>query len=349
LAPALSATRVRVGQVLRESGRGTVEGRHRGGKLLVVGQFALSLLLLVAAGLFVRTLRNLEQVELGYPADRLLIVALDPQAAGLESQDAQPFLDDLFERLGSLPGAAGATASINGLFSGTESSTTVEFEGYKPAQEKETEVLYDEVGPKYFQTVGLPLLAGRDITAADRRPAGRVAVINQALARTYFPGANPVGQHLTVTGAHPITYEIVGVAADARDHKLRGPVEPRFYYPMLADEGFPGALYFEVASAHPAALVQPVRQALKDYRATVPVDSVTTLEENLAEEVNEERMIARLSAAFGVLALVLAIGLAPVLLHAGPAADLLPRRHLGAPAACGSRRSSCSPRCRSER
>ncbi len=317
LAPAFSATRVALAPVLREGGRGLAAGRSRAGRLLVVTQLAFSLLLLVGSGLFVRTLQNLEKLDLGFDREGILMLNVDPVGAGLPAENLEPFTAGLLGRLAELPGVSGVTASENGIFSGTESSATARPEGFTPADGRDPEIRFDHVAPRYFSVVGVPLLAGRDFTAADRQGASPVTVINAALAETYFPGVNPVGRHVTAVGPPDEVFEIVGVAANARDHDLRGPVPPRFYLPMLQADGFPSQYNVEIRTERPAALVAAVRQAVRELHPGMVIDDLDPLTAMIADSIGEERMIARLSSVFSLLALVLAsIGLYGVISYA---------------------------------
>jgi hypothetical protein len=288
LAPALRASRVELATVLRQTSRGVAGGRWQLGQVLVVVQFAVSLLLLVGAGLFVRTLGNLQKLDLGYPRERILMV-----------------------------GVEGATYSENGLFSGTESATTVRIEGYRPASGDEEAIPFDRVGPRYFEAVGISVLRGRGIGPRDDSSAPGVAVVNEALEKRYFPhGA--LGRHLTFSGppADRIL-EIVGVSHDARDHELRGEIPPRFYLP--AEQGVEGLteLNVEIRAERPAALVEPVRRAIKELGPELPATDPKPLAAMIDETIHNERTVAKLSGAFGVVALILAaVGLYGVISYA---------------------------------
>ncbi len=322
LAPALTATRVELAPTLKESSRnlaGASGNRWPLGKLLVVAQFALALLLLVGAGLFVRTLQNLERLDLGYDREGLLMVDLDPTAGGITPERFESFTLDLLERVQAVPGVTGVTASENGLFSGRESSLSTTIEGYSSGPEGDVELAWDLVAPRYFEIVGIPIQTGRDLTAADRKGAARVAVVNRALVDAYLPGTNPIGRHITVLGdegEESTLYEIVGVAANSRDHELRGAVPPRFFSAILQADDVPG-LNLEVRTARPDALKEPVKRAILAAFPYLPIDDIDPLTTSLAEQIGDERMVARLSAIFGLLGLALAaIGLYGVVSYA---------------------------------
>jgi predicted permease len=318
LAPARRATKIDLAPVLKENARSVVgsgkgAGRWPLGKMLVVSQFALSLLLLMGAGLFVRSLRNLEKLDLGYDRDTLVLAKLDPVGAGYQGEKLlQTFPREIVDRLKSLPGVTAVSYSENGIFSGTESDTTVRIDGFKgPNDDGSLNVAYDRVGPGYFESVGIPLLQGRGINGQDRTGAPLVVVVNEALVKTYFHGQSPLGKHIVATGPPAeVPYEIVGVTHDVRDHGLRGPVPPRAYLALMQADEPASAFNVEIRTSTPATLVQPVRQAVRDYDPDMPVYGVQPVRDMIDDSISHERMIAKLSAVFGLLALLLAsIGL----------------------------------------
>jgi predicted permease len=315
LAPVLRATRVELAPTLKESTR-SVAGDRSGArwplrKFLVVAQFAMSLLLVLGAGLFVRTLQNLQQVDLGYPREGLLLMNVDPVAAGYKGARLETFPRALVERLQALPGVSAVSYSENGIFSGTESGTNIRIEGFKSPPEGDPNLAFDEVGAGYFRTVGIPLLSGRDFELRDGPGALRVAVINEAMAKQYFAGRDPLGKRLSRPRSPDVEYEIIGVARDARDHDLRGAVPPRFYLP-LAQSDDPGiAVNVEVRTRTAAAsMVEPIRQTMRAWDPNLPVTGLEPLTGMIDDSITNERIIAKLSTVFGLLALLLAaIGL----------------------------------------
>jgi len=323
LTPALEAGgRATSGSVATGMGAGRVARSAGGsgwtlGKVLVVGQFAVSLLLVAGSGLFLRTLVNLDRLDLGYPRQGLLMVEVDPVSIGYAGRRLDALIRELHERIAALPGVSGVTLSENGLFSGAESRTTIALPGRPPLAPEERDVRNDRVGPRYFEVVGIPIVRGRGVEPRDRAGAPRVAVINEAMARAYFPGENPVGRQLVYADQPDDPFEIVGVSGNAYDHDLEGAVPPRFYTPYLQSEEPLWSYSFEVRSGDPEALVEPVRRAVLgiDPRL-VPLD-VAPLEAHLDKSLRDERLIARLSTVFGVLALLLAaVGLYGVISYA---------------------------------
>ncbi len=311
LAPAFQAARVDVISSLKDTARGAggaggAPGRLRLRKALVVAQVALSLVLLVGATLFVRSLQKLRGVDLGYARENLLIVRVDPVTGGYRGAEISRLLDELQKRFAALPGVRGVTFSENGLFSGPESAGPIMVEGYGAAGKPEV-ARFDHVGPGYFATVGIPLLLGRDFTAQDAAGAPRTAIVNEAFARFYFQGASPVGKQIFWLPGQRAGLEIVGVAANVKDHSLRWGAIRRFYVPMHQPIEAISTVNFELrTSGDPQQVGGSVRRELRAVDPTLPLVRVDTLDGLVDRSLIEERLIAKLSGFFGVLALVLA-------------------------------------------
>lgn len=310
LAPALRSTRVNLNDSLRDGGRSTASGsRLNLAKGLVIVQVALSLLLVAGAGLFLRTLWNLQSVSLGYTKEHLLLVSADGVSAGYKDARLASLWRDLTERLRALPGVQGATYSTNGLFSGSESADEIDVEGFKPTKDNEKFARFDTVGPQYFATVGIPLLLGRDIGQQDNGTSPHVCVINESLAKLFFNGRNPIGRHITEKfGGKSNAMEIVGVAKNARDHRLRGDIPPRFYIP--GDQGMDGPnewATFEIRTAgDPEQMITSVRKAILSVNEDLPVENARPVVMSVDRTNAQPRMVARLCSIFGIMALLLA-------------------------------------------
>src|SRR5262249_39850349 len=216
---------------------------------------------------------------------------------------------ELTERLRALPRVQGVTYSTNGLFSGSESSDEIDVEGFTPSKEEETYSLMDRVGPQYFSTIGIPLLLGRETGRQDTATSPRVCVINEAFAKTFFKGRNPIGRHITQKfGNDKQVIEIVGVARDARDHRLRGDVPPRFYVPGDQAMGGPNRFAsFEVRTAgDPEQMITAVRKSILAVNEDLPVRNIRPLVESIDLVNTQPKMVARLCTIFGAIALLLA-------------------------------------------
>lgn len=311
LVPALRGTRINLNESLRDTGRGVTgsSSRLNLAKGLVIAQVALSLLLVIGAGLFLRTLWNLQAVDLGYPKEKLLMATVDGATAGYKDAQLSMLWHDLTDRLRALPGIQGATYSINGLFSGSESGDQIDVEGFTPQNDRDKGSRFDTVGPEYFSTVGIPLLLGREFGIQDTASSPKVCVINEAFAKKFFAGRNPIGRHVTEKfGDTHTTYEIVGVSKNARDHRLRDDIPTRFYIP--GDQFMSGPsnwATFEIRTAgSPEQILGAVRKTILSVNGNLPIDNARPLADNIDRANDQPRMIARLCTIFGLIALLLA-------------------------------------------
>jgi predicted permease len=321
-APAWRSAGVNISNTLKEAGRGLTAGASKIGlgKILVSGQIALSVMLLIGAGWFIRTLRNLENVNLGYQRQKLVVVGVDLLSAGYSGERLPIVFRELNDRLARIPGVRAVTYSQNGLFSGSESGDRITVEGYKPQKRDDVLARFDQVGPNYFATVGIPLLLGRDIGPQDAASSEAVCVVNEAFAKFYFGTANPIGKHVRDDFPDTLkTFVIVGVARDARDHSLRREVFRRFYLSALQPlGGYSPFMNYEIRTyGDPTQVLQAARREILALNPSIPIGSVKRLETLVDDRLRQERMIAQLSTVFGGLALLLAcVGLYGVLSYA---------------------------------
>jgi len=311
LVPALLATRVDLVPSLKDGRLSSSTHRHRWrfslGNALVVAQVSLSIVILVGAGLVVRTLENLRSIDPGFDTRNLLLFRIDPTLNGYDEVRIQTLYRDLAERLNSLPGVLSATYSSDTLVSGSLWSEGVRIEGRNDKGSVDVDML--KVGPAFFQTLHIPSLAGRTFTAVDfgTDKSAAVAVVNRAFVRRFAGDRNPLGLHFGGTNPNDIQYEIVGVVGDTKYQDLRTDIEPTGFIPLQSKD----AASFEVRTAgNPSSLIPTVRRVVGDLDSNVPVFGVTTQSRAIDQLLFTERLVARLSSLFGLLALLLAcIGL----------------------------------------
>jgi predicted permease len=309
LAPALRFARVRLGAALKDAGRDSGSRiKWRSGRLLLSAQITVGVFVLMGASLLLRSLRNLQEAELGYSRGQLLVVRVDISGSGYKRADVQAVTQELLQRFADLPGVKGATASTNGLYSGSESSDAILLDGSLPVNlDKET--ADDEVGPNYFSTIGVPIVLGREITKEDYTRGAHVVVVNQEFAKYYFGGRNPIGHTVGIQDSdHPNAppYEIIGVSRDVKDHNVRKAARRRMYAPLSAG-GFDetGAVNFEIRGENPGALVNSVRSAILGLNPELQIDNLEAANDLVGDTLSSQVVVAQLSALFGGLVLVL--------------------------------------------
>ncbi len=314
LAPALRGTRMDLTPTLKESpgsAAGDRSGKSTLGRALVVAQVAGCILLLAGAGLFVRTLENLENQEMGFDQHHLLLFSLNPGQAGYQGNQLASFDQQLLSRIETLPGVRSASYSSDGLIAAGMSVHEISLQGYTRKQGRNEESAWTNwVGQDFFKTTGIKLLLGRPIEAQDTENSPKVAVVNAALARQIFGKNSPMGRQFTfgrATSAADI-YSIVGVVQNAKYQELRAPAPPTVYAPYRQRPPSSwSSVYFEVRTGRdPLAMVPTLRQIVSSMNKDVPLSDVRTEREKINEALMQERLFARLSSFFGGLALLLA-------------------------------------------
>ncbi len=333
LAPAFRGTRVDLNRVLkdefRSGGSGFRLSRLTPAKLLVSAQMVVSLTLLMVAGLFVGSLRKLEQQDLGFVPEQVLTCRLDLVAAGYEPARLPDLYSRLLQRVQALPGVRSAALADASMLGSSNSTSNISIEGYSPKPHENMDVQHRHVTGNYVATNGMSLLAGRDISIDDRQETPHVAVVNQAFAQRFFPGQDPIG-HSFALGApfHPPGMTIVGVVKNSKYNSLDEKTLPLAFIPLLQD---PFAVDPEVkkdrpykygnelnlrVTGDPSALSETLRRAIADVDNKLPVSNIRTLVERISDSSREARAIAQLSGFFAVFALLLAaIGLYGVMAY----------------------------------
>jgi predicted permease len=279
--------------------------------VLVVAQIGISLLLVVAAGLFVRTVTNLHSVNLGFNAENILIFNLDATQAGYKDAALKQFYGELEQRFQAIPGVRSATSSDMPLVGGWSSSTSIGVPGIPepPEGQRGPNTSIAKVGSTFFETMEIPILAGRAIDKRDVDGAPVVGVVNQVFAEKYFHGQNPVGRHFRLGGTNGMDVEIVGIARTARYSSLKREIPPVTYIPWAQSPETRGLreMIFELrASGDPLALANTVRQIVHQIGPQVPVADMTTQSRRIDQTIQQERTFAELCACFGGLALLMA-------------------------------------------
>jgi putative ABC transport system permease protein len=304
LAPAWSAFRSAPAGSLQGAAKGTeTKFRRVFGKGLVMAQVALSVGLLTAAGLFVSHLSNLKQVDLGFRQDHVLLVRLDRSRSGYSPAQLTQAYRELLARLRTIPGIRSATICSPSPLSGAGASQLVTVQGHPERPEDRRYISVSWIAPKYFETLGTPLLEGRDFTFEDRART-RVAIVNQAMARYYFPNADPIGKSIAFDG-DAVPYEIVGVSGDAKYYEI-SEAAPRTIYLNTFQSPQPASELAIRTSVEPTAVGTAVRGTVYDLLKTVPIVKVTSLEDQVEGSIVPERLIATLSGLFGTLGSLLA-------------------------------------------
>jgi predicted permease len=317
LAPALRSTKPTLAPTLKEyAGSVLGGGRARLRKALVATQVGLSLLLLVAAGLFIRTLDNLLAVDIGFQTRSLISFSLDPSLNGYSPVRTKQFIHTLLERLNNTPGVAGAGLASIRLLEGNQWSNVMTVAGYAPGPDERTIALNNMISPGYFRAMGIPILMGRDFTDKDERlevPEGsngfRVAIANEQFARKYFAGRNPIGGRIGFGGNPntPTPVEIVGVVRDSKYTGVRDEIRPGLFYPILESDDPGGGTVYVRTTQPPDGMFATVRGIVRELDPNLPVHGTRTLEWQVEQSLRNERLVATMTAIFGTLATLLAV------------------------------------------
>ena len=323
LAPALRSTRPDLAPTLKDH-VGSVVGRGvRFRKALVVAQVTISVLLLISAGLFIRTLRNLRVLDLGIRPQSLIAFNLSPAASGYTPERIPPFYKALVERIGSEPGVQTVAYASIGLLEGNEWDSSVTVEGYHAQQGESMNPYCNSISPGYFKTLGVPVLHGREFDARDegavpaplpnvndgRGNGYRHVIVNESFAKKYFGDRDPIGRHIGFGGnpGTPTPLEIVGVVRDSKYTGVRDEVPRQLFFPLL-EERTPSSIVMYVRTAADAnAVFGAARRTVRDLDASIPVYNMRTIERQIDRSLVVERFVATLSTAFGILATLLAI------------------------------------------
>jgi predicted permease len=316
LVPAWRATKMDLASSLKQSRRttGVVSRLSKG---LVVAQVALSLLLLVGAGLFIRTLYNLQHVNLGFNQENLLLFTLQPEQGGYKDERLAQFYNQLFARLDNLPGVRSATFGRVPLIAHNMWNTEILLPGETEKALGEHVTNRQMIRENYFAAMEIPMLRGRGFTAQDDSHAPNVAIVNQTLADKFFPNDEVLGKRVTEPGDDKRVMEIIGVVADTKYDSQRSDMEPLLYTPWQQEIKSIGEMHFALRTmGEPTQLADTIRQTMREMDHNLPVTDVETQTSRSQASLGQERLYARLLSFFGGLALLLAaIGLSGVLAY----------------------------------
>jgi len=322
IVPSLRATRIDLTPTLKDTGRGSSATRRSLlSRSLVVAQVSLSLLLLIGAGLMVRTLINLQRVEAGFNEKNLLLFNIDPSLLGYKDDRLQNFYEQVFARLEAVPGVRKVTFSRAALLSQSSTNGTFDLPGATPGPDGKVpstaEVYFHEVRENFMEAMEIPLLLGRTFTAQDDLKSPKVAIVNQTFAEKYLPGVNPIGQRFSMNIARPDPIEIVGLVKDAKYTSQRDEIPATMYRPWRQTPGAINSMIFEVrTTGDPKTFVGAIRQAVREVEPNLPINNIKTQVEQADETLATERLFAKLMSLFGILAQQLAsIGLYGVLAY----------------------------------
>jgi predicted permease len=317
LAPALQSTRPDLVTELRNSS-GKLSGSRGAARFrssLVTAQIALSMALLISAGLFIKSLRNVSRVDLGIKIDNLVTFGISPARSGYDTTRARALYGRVQDELAAIPGVTGVTTSMITLIAGNNWGEGVSVEGFHKDPDTDDNSRYNQVGPNYFHVLGVPLLSGRDFTASDNDGAPKVAIVNEAFAKKFNLGVNAVGKHMSM-GNDSLNVEIVGLAKDAKYSEVKDKIPPVFVVPYR-QAGRVGTNNFYIRSALPAEqLIPAVRAVMRRIDPNLPLEEFKTMPQQVKENVFLDRMISMLTVAFAALATLLAaVGLYGVLAY----------------------------------
>jgi predicted permease len=321
IVPALRATGFDLTPTLKDAGRNSsATSRSLFSKSMVVLQVSVSVLLLIGAGLLVRTLQNLRHVEIGFNANSLLLFNVDPSLIGYKEEKLNTLYKQMFARLESVPGVQSVTFSQQALLSQSSTSSSVFLAGIVGANGRmvsQGDVYIHNVRENFLEAMGIPLLSGRTLSPQDDARTAKVAVVNQTFATKYFHGENPVGKRFSYDDEKPDEIEIVGLARDAKYTSQRDETQATAYQPMGQSVRGMGWGTFEVrTTGEPGSFVGPIRNAIREVDPNLPLTNFKTQLEQADETLSMERMFAKLLTLFGLVAqLLAAIGLYGVMAY----------------------------------
>ncbi len=310
LAPAFRATRLNLESTLREQGS-SVSGslsQVRFRKGLVVSQIVLTTVLLVGAGLFARSLNNLERMDLGVRAEHLITFSIAPEQNGYTPVRSVALFDQLRESLSALPGVTVVSAAEIPVFTDSNSSSNITAEGYTPQDDEDTNVYHNYVGPDYFSALGIPLIAGREFNRGDTSNGEKTAIVNETMAKRFFAGREAVGSRFTFGSGnvHP-DIQIVGIVKDSKHGSVREKARPFVYIPYSQQKTIGRLTYYIKTQQGLGQMAATLRREVQHLDPNLPVFDLKTLDQQIDESLFADKFLTSLSLSFALLAAVLAV------------------------------------------
>jgi predicted permease len=320
LFPALHSTRPDLSGTLKnQAGQpGGAKAARRFRTTLATVQIAMSMALLVPAGLFAKSLFNVSRVDLGLKADHMVLFSIAPELNSYTTERTRQLFERMEDEIAAVPGVTSVVATIVPVLAGDNWGNSLAVEGFEAGPDTNTNASFNGVGPGYFKTMGIPLMMGREFTRADAFGAPKVAIVNQAFAKKFNMGDNPVGKRFGVGGGSgtKLDIEIVGVAQDAKYSDVKDAPPPQYFVPYRQEERLGYANFYIRTATPPEQMLSTIPALMRKLDASLPLADVKTMETQIRENVSQDRVISTLSLAFAVLATVLAaIGLYGVLAY----------------------------------
>jgi predicted permease len=281
-------------------------------------QIAISMALLVCAGLFTKSLVNVSRVELGIEVDHLATFGVSPELNGYSAERSKQLFERLEDELSAQPGVTQVAASMVPALGGSNWGSGVSVEGFQAGPDTDTHSMFNQVGPEYFRTMGVRLLSGRDFARSDNLGTAKVAIVNEAFARKFNLGTNVVGKRMSDNGgpSAKLDTEIVGLVKDAKYSQVKDVIPPLFYRPYRQDDNVGSMTFYVRTAGEPEQLIQTIQRVVASVDPNLPVESLRTMEQQVRDNVFLDRMISTMSAGFAVLATLLAaVGLYGVLAY----------------------------------
>ena len=320
LFPALQSTRPDLAGTLKnQAGQpGGAKAARRFRTTLATVQIAMSMALLVPAGLFAKSLFNVSRVDLGLKTDHMVLFSIAPELNSYTTERTRQLFERIEDEVAAVPGVTGVVAAVVPVIAGDNWGNSLGVEGFEAGPDTNTNASFNAVGPGYFRTMGIPLMMGREFTRADAFGTPKVAIVNQAFARKFNLGDNPIGRRFGIGGGPGTKFdiEIVGVVQDAKYSDVKQVVPPQYFLPYRQEERLGYAYFYIRTATPPEQMLATIPGVMRRIDATLPLGDVKTMEAQVRETVAEDRIISTLSLAFAVLATVLAaVGLYGVLAY----------------------------------